>query len=91
MSLFFFAHDRLQHSNNNINKFEFTSLFKIYYRGVFDCFQKMYQREGFFSYWKGIIPPVLAETPKRATKFLCFEQYKKIFMFGSDKATPLVC
>lgn len=63
---------------------------KIYYKGVFDCFRKMYQHEGVFSYWKGILPPILAETPKRATKFVCFEQYKRFFMFGSDKATPMV-
>lgn len=50
----------------------------------------MYQLEGLFSYWKGILPPILAETPKRATKFVCFEQYKRFFMFGSEKATPLV-
>ena len=62
----------------------------IYYNGVADCFIKMYKNEGLFSYWKGIIPPMLAETPKRATKFVCFEQYKTLFMFGSDKATPLV-
>lgn len=63
---------------------------QIYYNGVLDCFRKMYKHEGMFSYWKGILPPILAETPKRATKFVCFEQYKRIFMFGSDKATPLV-
>lgn len=50
----------------------------------------MYVHEGLFSYWKGILPPILAETPKRATKFVCFEQYKQLFMFGSEKATPLV-
>lgn len=52
----------------------------------------MHQNEGIFSYWKGILPPILAETPKRATKFLCFEQYKGVFqhIIGSDKATPLV-
>lgn len=62
-----------------------------YYKGVLDCFRKMYRSEGITSYWKGILPPILAETPKRATKFLCFEQYKGIFqnLIGSDKATPL--
>lgn len=63
---------------------------QIYYNGVLDCFRKMYRHEGMFSYWKGILPPILAETPKRATKFVCFEQYKRFFMFGSDKPTPLV-
>ncbi|XP_018322379.1 mitochondrial 2-oxodicarboxylate carrier [Agrilus planipennis] len=60
-----------------------------YYSGVFDCFVKMYRHEGLTSFWKGILPPILAETPKRAVKFLTFEQYKKLFMFGSDTPTPL--
>lgn len=63
---------------------------QIYYNGVLDCFRKMYRHEGMFSYWKGILPPILAETPKRATKFVCFEQYKRFFMFSSEKPTPLV-
>lgn len=38
------------------------------YKGIFDCFKKMYKYEGVTSFWKGIIPPILAETPKRAVK-----------------------
>uniref|UniRef100_A0A182RND9 Mitochondrial 2-oxodicarboxylate carrier n=1 Tax=Anopheles funestus TaxID=62324 RepID=A0A182RND9_ANOFN len=60
-----------------------------YYNGVFDCISKMAKTEGVFSLYKGILPPVLVETPKRAVKFLTFEQYKRFFMFGSDKPTPL--
>lgn len=59
------------------------------YRGVFDCMKKMYQQEGFTSFYKGILPPILVETPKRAIKFMTFEQYKQLFMFGSAKPTPL--
>lgn len=39
-----------------------------YYKGIFDCFVKMRKHEGITSYWKGIIPPILVETPKRAVK-----------------------
>ncbi|EAL40802.3 AGAP002939-PB [Anopheles gambiae str. PEST] len=60
-----------------------------YYNGVFDCIRKMARSEGVFSLYKGILPPVLVETPKRAVKFLTFEQYKRFFLFGSDKPTPL--
>ncbi|XP_050299337.1 mitochondrial 2-oxodicarboxylate carrier [Anthonomus grandis grandis] len=60
-----------------------------HYTGVFDCLQKMYKQEGITSYWKGIIPPILAETPKRAVKFFTFEQYKQFFLFGSPTPTPL--
>lgn len=60
------------------------------YNGVFDCFKKMYLHEGAFSFWKGILPPIIAETPKRATKFVCFEQTKPLFLFGAPAPTPLV-
>lgn len=39
-----------------------------YYTGIADCMKKMYRNEGFRSFWKGVIPPILVETPKRATK-----------------------
>jgi len=60
-----------------------------YYTSVADCFKKMYKSEGFFSFWKGVIPPILVETPKRAVKFFTFEQYKSFFLFGSPHPTPL--
>lgn len=41
-----------------------------HYNGVADCFIKMYKHEGFLSFYKGIIPPVLAETPKRSVKVI---------------------
>lgn len=46
---------------------------QIYYEGIADCFRKMYRHEGFFSFWKGILPPILAETPKRAVKVMTLE------------------
>uniref|UniRef100_A0A1A9ZLF6 Mitochondrial 2-oxodicarboxylate carrier n=1 Tax=Glossina pallidipes TaxID=7398 RepID=A0A1A9ZLF6_GLOPL len=60
-----------------------------HYKGVFDCFAKMSRQEGFFAFWKGILPPIIAETPKRAIKFVCFEQTKPLFMFGAAAPTPL--
>ncbi|KAK6061453.1 putative 2-oxodicarboxylate carrier 2 [Cooperia oncophora] len=48
-------------------------------RGMMDCVRKTFKNEGFLGFYKGILPPILAETPKRATKFFTFEQYKKIF------------
>lgn len=69
------------------------------YTGVFDCFKKIHATEGTRAFYKGIIPPICAETPKRATKFFAFEQYAKIFTpvigqeggkDGQKKRTPLV-
>ncbi|XP_036094625.1 mitochondrial 2-oxodicarboxylate carrier isoform X6 [Rousettus aegyptiacus] len=34
-------------------------------------------------FYKGILPPILAETPKRAVKFFTFEQYKKLLGYVS--------
>ena len=47
-------------------------------------------QEGLFSFWKGLLPPILVETPKRAWKFFTFEQFQKVFLFGSDKPSALV-
>ena len=37
---------------------------------VGDCMVKMYRQEGLRSFWKGIVPPVMVETPKRGWKVL---------------------
>jgi solute carrier family 25 (mitochondrial 2-oxodicarboxylate transporter), member 21 len=39
-----------------------------FYEGVVDCLRKMYRHESIRAYWKGVVPPVLVETPKRAVK-----------------------
>ncbi len=39
-----------------------------HYSSIADCIRKMYRSEGLFSFWKGVVPPVLVETPKRAWK-----------------------
>ena len=52
---------------------------------IFFCAQ-----EGLFSFWKGLLPPVLVETPKRAWKFFTFEQFQKVFLFGADKPGAMV-
>lgn len=41
-----------------------------FYSGTWDCFRKMYRLEGITSYWKGIIPPLLVQTPARAAKVI---------------------
>ncbi|XP_074724430.1 mitochondrial 2-oxodicarboxylate carrier isoform X1 [Strix uralensis] len=38
------------------------------YKSLGDCFRTIFQREGLFGFYKGIFPPILAETPKRAVK-----------------------
>ncbi|XP_059860647.1 mitochondrial 2-oxodicarboxylate carrier isoform X3 [Delphinus delphis] len=43
----------------------------------------IFRTEGLFGFYKGILPPILAETPKRAVKFFTFEQYKKLLGYVS--------
>uniref|UniRef100_A0A8D0G5J2 Mitochondrial 2-oxodicarboxylate carrier n=1 Tax=Sphenodon punctatus TaxID=8508 RepID=A0A8D0G5J2_SPHPU len=50
------------------------------YKSLGDSFRTIFRTEGLFGFYKGILPPVLAETPKRAVKFFTFEQYKKLLV-----------
>ncbi|XP_012278839.1 mitochondrial 2-oxodicarboxylate carrier [Orussus abietinus] len=61
----------------------------LYYTGIRDCMVKMYKNEGLAAFWKGILPPIIVETPKRAVKFFTFEQYKQFFLFGASAPTPV--
>lgn len=54
------------------------------YKNLGHCFKTIIHNEGIYGFYKGILPPILAETPKRAVKFFTFEQYKKLLTF-----TPL--
>ncbi|XP_076183158.1 mitochondrial 2-oxodicarboxylate carrier isoform X1 [Ptiloglossa arizonensis] len=57
----------------------------LYYTGIRDCMKKMYINEGLTAFWKGILPPIIMETPKRAVKFFSFEQYKKLFSSNTSQ------
>ena len=41
---------------------------KYRYNGIIDCLIKISKYEGISSFYKGILPPLMAETPKRAIK-----------------------
>lgn len=49
-----------------------------HYTGIFDCLAKMKKHEGFLAFWKGIAPPILAETPKRAVKVSSVIQFLEL-------------
>lgn len=53
------------------------------YTSMTDVFKTMIKQEGFGSLYRGILSPILAEAPKRAIKFTCNEQYKKL-LAGKD-------
>ncbi|XP_029648752.1 mitochondrial 2-oxodicarboxylate carrier-like isoform X1 [Octopus sinensis] len=60
------------------------------YTSLYDCFKKISRNEGMLGFYKGILPPLLAETPKRATKFFAFERYKNLFAYGEHIPQPIV-
>ncbi|KAI9226822.1 MAG: mitochondrial carrier domain-containing protein [Piptocephalis tieghemiana] len=49
------------------------------YTSISDCFKKIIKNEGFGTLYRGILPPILVEAPKRAIKFAANEQYAKIY------------
>ncbi|XP_060790150.1 mitochondrial 2-oxodicarboxylate carrier isoform X2 [Neoarius graeffei] len=53
------------------------------YKGLGDCFRTIFRKEGVYGFYKGILPPILAESPKRAVKFFTFEQYKNLLSYTS--------
>uniref|UniRef100_A0A8C8SNE6 Mitochondrial 2-oxodicarboxylate carrier n=1 Tax=Pelusios castaneus TaxID=367368 RepID=A0A8C8SNE6_9SAUR len=53
------------------------------YKSLGDSFRTIFRTEGLFGFYKGILPPIMAETPKRAVKFFTFEQYKKLLGHAS--------
>ncbi|XP_034666969.1 mitochondrial 2-oxodicarboxylate carrier [Drosophila subobscura] len=62
---------------------------QLQYSGVMDCISKIYHYEGVAGFWKGIVPPICSETPKRACKFVIYEQVKPLFLFGAPQPTAL--
>src|SRR6478735_9403746 len=49
----------------------------------------MIKTEGPASLYRGILPPIMVEAPKRATKFAANEQYTTLYkkLFGFEKVT----
>ncbi|KAG0254612.1 hypothetical protein BG011_005634 [Mortierella polycephala] len=56
------------------------------YKSIGDCFKKIIKNEGFATLYRGIIPPIMVEAPKRATKFASNEQYTILYksILGPD-------
>ncbi|KAI8907198.1 mitochondrial carrier domain-containing protein [Gorgonomyces haynaldii] len=52
---------------------------KAEYTSIVDCFQKIIKNEGFGTLYRGILPPIFVEAPKRAIKFGANDQYGKLY------------
>ncbi|KAF9944782.1 hypothetical protein BGZ70_004350, partial [Mortierella alpina] len=60
-----------------------------YYTSIVDCLRKVVQQEGLLNLYRGVLPPILAEAPKRAIKFGANEQWGFAFkkLFSLDRLT----
>ncbi|KAG0223111.1 hypothetical protein BGX31_008678 [Mortierella sp. GBA43] len=61
------------------------------YTSILDCFGRIVQQEGLLNLYRGALPPILAEAPRRAIKFGANEQWgfilKKLFSVDQFSAT----
>lgn len=55
------------------------------YKGMIDCFVRVYQEQGFASFWRGNAANVIRYFPTQALNFAFKDTYKMIFLSGVDK------
>jgi len=49
------------------------------YKGLADCCVKMVSEEGLLALWKGTGPTLARQAPLNAVRFVCVEQFKRLF------------
>jgi len=61
------------------------------YTSMIDCLRKVIQNEGAANLYRGILPPMIAEAPKRAIKYGANEQWGFVLkkLFSLDRFTAL--
>merc|ERR1711939_497152 len=61
----------------------------VYYDGMVDCFRKIVAEEGFSRLYRGLVPPLMLEAPKRAVKFAANDWWGQTYkrVFNAEKAT----
>ncbi|CAH7685566.1 mitochondrial carrier domain-containing protein [Phakopsora pachyrhizi] len=59
------------------------------YTGMVDCFKKIIKAEGFGRLYRGLLPPLMLEAPKRAVKFAANDFWGTTYktLLGTDKVT----
>jgi solute carrier family 25 (adenine nucleotide translocator) protein 4/5/6/31 len=57
------------------------------YKGLVDCFSRVYREQGVLSFWRGNVVNVVRYFPTQALNFAFKDTYKKMFMEGIDKNT----
>ncbi|KAF7625923.1 hypothetical protein Mgra_00009893 [Meloidogyne graminicola] len=57
------------------------------YNSIFECIKCTIKNEGFSGFYKGLWPPLIIETPKRAIKFTSFDFFRRVFC-AADNYLP---
>lgn len=55
------------------------------YKGIVDCFSRVYREQGVLSFWRGNVVNVVRYFPTQALNFAFKDKYQKLFMSGLDK------
>jgi solute carrier family 25 (adenine nucleotide translocator) protein 4/5/6/31 len=58
------------------------------YKGIGDCFSRVYNEQGFGSFWRGNMANVIRYFPTQALNFACKDFYKTIFNPYNPKKEP---
>jgi solute carrier family 25 (adenine nucleotide translocator) protein 4/5/6/31 len=58
------------------------------YKGIGDCFSRVYREQGFGSFWRGNLANVIRYFPTQALNFACKDMYNKIFNPYNSKKEP---
>jgi solute carrier family 25 (mitochondrial adenine nucleotide translocator), member 4/5/6/31 len=61
----------------------------IKYKGIGDCFTRVYNEQGFASFWRGNLANVIRYFPTQALNFAFKDLYKKIFNPYNAKKEPV--
>ncbi|KAF9900285.1 hypothetical protein EC991_007658 [Linnemannia zychae] len=61
------------------------------YTSILDCLRRVIRREGVLRLYRGVLPPLIAEAPKRAIKFGANEQWGFVLkkLFSLDRLTAI--
>lgn len=60
------------------------------YKGITDCFSRVYKEQGFISFWRGNLANVIRYFPTQAMNFALKDYYKKFFCPYNPKNQPFM-
>lgn len=82
---------QLQVTSSRVRSSSSTAVATAPYTSIVDCFRRIIQQEGLLNLYRGVLPPILAEAPRRAIKFGANEQWgfvlKKLLSLDQFTAT----